>query len=78
MKMIAGAFCRACSKVPDARSADADEHLDELRAGDREERHAGFAGHGAREQRLAGAGRPDEQNALRHARAEAAVFLPGS
>ena len=42
-------------QVADARRADADEHLDEVRAADREERHVGFAGDGAREQRLAGA-----------------------
>src|SRR6202043_2137696 len=38
--------------------ADADEHLDEVRARDGEERHVGFAGDGAGEQGLAGAGRP--------------------
>ena len=42
-------------EVAHARGADADEHLDEVRARDREERHAGLAGDGAREQRLAGA-----------------------
>ena len=42
-------------QVADARGADADEHLDEVRAADREERHVGLAGDGAREQRLAGA-----------------------
>ena len=42
-------------QVADARGADADEHLDEVRARDGEERHAGLAGDGAREQRLAGA-----------------------
>src|SRR6266540_3015567 len=43
-------------EVAHARGADADEHLDEVGAGDREERHAGLAGDGPREQRLAGAG----------------------
>ena len=42
-------------QVADARGADADEHLDEVGAADREERHVRFAGDGAREQRLAGA-----------------------
>ena len=51
-------------QVADAAGADADEHLDEVRAGDREERHAGLAGDGAGEQRLAGAGRAVEQDAL--------------
>ena len=44
--------------------ADADEHLDEVRAGDRVERHAGLAGDRAGQQRLAGAGRAVEQHAL--------------
>ena len=42
-------------QVADAAGADADEHLDEVGARDREERHAGLAGHGPGEQRLAGA-----------------------
>ena len=42
-------------QIADARRADADEHLDEVGAADREERHVGFAGDRAREQRLAGA-----------------------
>ena len=41
-------------QVADARGADADEHLDEVGAADREERHVGFARDRAREQRLAG------------------------
>ena len=44
-------------QVAHAAGADAHEHLDELRAGDAEERHAGLAGDGARHQRLAGARR---------------------
>ena len=44
--------------------ADADEHLDEVRARNGEERHARFTGDGAGEQRLAGAGRADQQRAL--------------
>ena len=42
-------------EVADARGADADEHLDEVGAGDREEGDVGLAGDGAREERLAGA-----------------------
>ena len=56
--------------VADARGADADEHLDEVGAGNGEERHVGFAGDGAREQGLAGAGRADQQHAARNASAE--------
>ena len=52
-------------QVADAAGADADEHLHEVRAGDREEADAGLAGDRAGEQRLAGAGRADEQHALR-------------
>ena len=62
-------------QVAHARGADAHEHLDEVRAGDREERHAGLAGDGAREQRLAGARRPVEQHALGDARAERLELL---
>ena len=51
-------------QVAHAAGADADEHLDEVGAGDRVERHAGLTGDGAGEQRLAGAGRAVEQDAL--------------
>ena len=53
--------------------ADADEHLDEVRAGDGEERHAGFACHGAGQQRLARSGRAVEQHALGDLGAESLV-----
>ena len=62
-------------QVAHAGGADADEHLDELGAGDREEGHAGLAGDGAGEQRLAGAGRADEQDAARDARAQGDELL---
>ena len=65
MKTIAGAFSLACSnKIADAGRADPDEHLDEVRAGDRIERHPGLSGHRAGQQRLAGAGRAVQQDAL--------------
>ncbi len=51
-------------QVAHARGADADEHLDEVGARDREEGHVGLAGDGAREQRLAGARRAHQQHAL--------------
>ena len=54
---------------------DADEHLDEVRAGDREEGHVGFDGDRAREEGLAGSRRPDEQDALGDAAAEALKLL---
>ena len=56
--------------VAHAAGADADEHLDEVGARDGEERHVRFARDGAREQRLAGAGRADQQHAARNAPAE--------
>ena len=62
-------------QVAHAAGADAHEHLHELGAGDAEEGHAGLAGDGAREQRLAGAGRADEQHAARDARAERVELL---
>ena len=61
--------------VAHAAGADADEHLDEVGAGDGEERHVGLAGDGAREQRLAGAGRADQQHAARDAAAEPLELL---
>src|SRR5204862_6778228 len=45
-------------QVAHSRGADADEHLDEVRTGNREERHAGLARYGASEQGLAGTRRP--------------------
>ncbi len=56
--------------VAHAAGADADEHFDEVRAGYGEERHIGFAGNSARQQRLAGAGRADQQHAARNAAAK--------
>ena len=62
-------------QVADARGAHADEHLHEVRAADREERHVGLAGDGARQQRLAGARRAHQQDALRNAAAQLLEFL---
>ena len=62
-------------QVPHPRSADADEHLDEVRAGDREERHACFARNRARKERLAGPGRPVQQHALGDPRAQRLELL---
>ena len=76
MKMIAGArFAGVGEQVPDPRCADADEHLDEARAGQGEERHLGLAGDRAGHQRLAGSGRADHQHALRPDRAGLGVAL---
>ncbi len=61
---------RLVEHVAHARGADADEHLDEIGAGDREERNLGLACDRLREQRLAGAGRADHQHAARDLAAE--------
>ena len=61
--------------VAHARCADADEHLDEVGAGDGEEGHIGLAGNGACDQRLAGAGRADQQRAARNTAAEPLELL---
>ncbi len=61
---------RLVEHVADARSAHADEHLDEIGARDREERHLGFAGDRAREQGLPGPGGPDHQHAARNLAAQ--------
>src|SRR5262249_23619555 len=69
---------RLLEQVANARGADADKHLDEVRARDREERHSRLTpptGDRACEQRLAGAGRPVEQNALGDPRAEGLELL---
>ena len=60
-------------QVAHARRAGADEHLDERRAGHEEERAAGLAGHGLGQQRFAGAGRADQQRALRDLGADGGV-----
>ena len=62
-------------EVADAGGADADEHLDEVGARDGEEGDAGLAGDCASEQRLAGAGRAIEQDALRNAGAQRLELL---
>ena len=62
-------------QVAHARGADADEHLDEVRAADREERHVRLAGDRARQQRLARSGRAHEQHALGNPSAELLELL---
>src|SRR6266478_2819734 len=61
---------RLLEHVAHARRADADEHFDEVRARDREERHLRLARDGAREQRLAGAWSAHHQHAARDAPAK--------
>ena len=65
MNTMQGAFFLACSNMSRTRrGAHAHEHLDEVGARDGEERHVGFAGDGARQQRLTGARGADQQAAL--------------
>ena len=66
---------RLLEEVADTRRADADEHLDEVGAGDREERDARLTGDRSREQRLAGARRPVQEHAFRNPRAERLELL---
>src|SRR5207244_6183920 len=66
---------RLLEQVAHAGGADADEHLDEVGARDREERHARLPRDRAREQRLTGAGRPVEEDALRDPRAQRLELL---
>ena len=61
--------------VAHAGRAHADEHFDEVGAGNREERHLGFAGNALGQQRLAGAGGADQQQAARDAPAQLLEFL---
>ena len=59
---------RLLEQIAHPRGAHPDEHLDEVGARDREERHAGLAGDGAGKQRLAGARWTEEQHASRDLR----------
>ena len=67
-------FARLLEQVAHLGRAHADEHLDKLRAGDREERHMRFARDRLGQQGLAGARRADEQRALGQLGADARVF----
>src|SRR5213594_230934 len=62
-------------EVAHARGPDPDEHLDEVRARDGEEGHARLAGDGPGEERLAGAGRADQEHALRDTSAQLGELL---
>src|SRR5215208_2324818 len=62
-------------EISHPRSTDADEHLDEVRAGDGEEGYTGLAGDGASKERLARPWRPDQERALGYTSAELLEFL---
>src|SRR5439155_2920683 len=61
-------------EVPYSRRADPDDHLHELGAAHRKERHTGLSGDRSREQRLAGARRADQEHALRRRPTESRVL----
>src|SRR5437773_8786127 len=63
-------FLALLEHVADTRRADADEHFDEIRAANGEERDVCFARDRARQQRLARAGRANHQNAFWNTAAE--------
>ena len=56
--------------LADARRADAGVHLDEIGSARKQKRHLGFTGDRAREKRLAGPRRADQQNTLGNAPAD--------
>src|SRR5690242_6536814 len=62
-------------QVADARSANANEHLDEFRRADAEEWHARFPGQRPGNQGLTRTGRANQQDALRNASANRAKLL---
>src|SRR5436189_206763 len=62
-------------QVADPRGAHAHEHLHEVRARDGEERHVRLAGDGLGQECLAGAGRSDQEDALRDLPAELLELL---
>src|SRR5262249_22693659 len=70
-----GVLLRVLEHVAHASRAHADEHFDEVGAGDREERHLGLAGDGLGQQRLAGARRADQQQAARDPAAQLLELL---
>src|SRR6516225_9197720 len=62
-------------QIAHAARADANEHLHEIRTGDREKRNARLTGNRARKKRFTGSRRTDQQNAFRNAAAELLKFL---
>src|SRR5215469_968699 len=62
-------------KVPHPRRADPDEHFDEVGTRNREERNAGLARNGARQQGFAGSGGSDQKNPLGNSAAQASEAL---
>jgi hypothetical protein len=68
-------FLGLAEKIAHAAGPDAHEHFDKLGGIDAEELNPGFARHRARQQGLTGAGRTNQHDASRNARAEVAILL---
>src|SRR5437763_15132451 len=68
-------FLALLKHVAHARCADADKHLNEVRAADGKERDVRLARNGACKKRFASAGRPDHQDAFWNASAKLLKFL---
>ena len=65
-----GAFFFACSNMSRTRRADADEHFNEFRPRNCEERHVCFTGDRARQQGFTSSRRTDKQDPFRNAPAK--------
>ena len=70
-----GVFLALFEHVADAAGANADEHFNEIRTGNREERHVRFAGDRTGQERLTCTGWADKQHAFRNLAAKALEFL---
>src|SRR5579863_5544873 len=68
-------FLALLEKIAHTAGAHADEHFDEIRAGNREKGNIRLAGDSARQQSLSGSRRADQEHALRNAPAELLEFL---
>jgi hypothetical protein len=72
----AGRLCLCLfEELANAGGTEADEHLDEVRARQIEERNAGLTGHSAGQERLARTWRPGQEHSLRDPGTEARVAL---
>ena len=67
-------FLGFLKQVTDTGRAHADEHFNKLGTGDAEEGHPGFPGDSLGQQRLTGAGRANQQRALRHGSADGGIL----
>src|SRR5262249_33703263 len=70
-----GGFLSLLEHVANARGADADKHLHEVRAANGEKRHISFTGDGACQQGFSSADRADHQHALGNTATEFLKFF---